>query len=417
MRPLPVRFHQSRPRRRPASLRGSAVQVSRESWRTRREAAWSVSCCLGDRAQEALAGRTAAQFVCKHTPPEHGTRRAQNAFRAPAYRVTCRAYAPVGSAFRRALSKYAAPPVSARLLILGWHNVAGTYGFPSAPGRGEHGLEQQLSILARTANVLPLEETLERMYRGEHLPSRAVALTFDDGYRDNLTLAAPILERLGLPATFFLVPGLLSGEVDAWWETIGWALQSSTSESILWEGMSFALTAQDGRDLAYSQIVRRLKRRDSQARATTMRELLEMLEPTGDPPDLFMDWQGARELVERGFSVQSHTCSHVVLAEEDVESQRRELTEAKRLLEKNLDIDISIIAYPHGGPQDYSADTVTLAGEAEYRWGVTTREAFTTSAVPALETRRCVIYPERGVVDLLAQLRYLFRPRPRGARS
>jgi peptidoglycan/xylan/chitin deacetylase (PgdA/CDA1 family) len=307
--------------------------------------------------------------------------------------------------------------VSDRLLILGWHNVAGTYGFPSAPGRGERGIEQQLSILARTANVLALEEALVRMYNGESLPSRAVALTFDDGYRDNLTLAVPMLERLGLPATFFLVPGLLSGEADAWWETIGWALQSSARESLSWEGMSLALSNPHERDAAYSQIVKRLKRRDNRERATMMLELLELLDPPGEPPDLFMDWEGARELVKRGFSVQSHTCSHVVLAQENLESQRRELTEAKQLLEQELDIDISTIAYPHGGPQDYNAVTVRLAGEAGYRWAVTTREAFTTSAVPPLESRRCVIYPERGVIDLLAQLRYLFRAWLQGARS
>jgi Polysaccharide deacetylase len=147
--------------------------------------------------------------------------------------------------------------MSARLLVLGWHNVVGTYGFPSADGAAQRGFAQQMKVLARTANVLPLERALARLGAGEKLPARAVALTFDDGYRDNLTLAVPVLERLGLPATFFLVPRLLSGELHGWWETIGWALQSSSHTALQWEDLSLALDGEDARAAAYSQVVRR----------------------------------------------------------------------------------------------------------------------------------------------------------------
>jgi peptidoglycan/xylan/chitin deacetylase (PgdA/CDA1 family) len=304
--------------------------------------------------------------------------------------------------------------MSRRLLVLGWHNATGTYGFPSAQGAAERGLARQMSTLARVANVLPLEQALARLLGGERLPPRAVAITFDDGYRDNLTVAAPLLERLGLPATFFLVPRLLSGEVGAWWETIGWALQSSSRTSLRWEDVDMTLEGGRARTTAYSLLVKRLKLRNQSAREQAMGELLELLEPTGDLPDLFMGWDGARELVRRGFSVQSHTSSHVVLAQETTERQRRELSDVRQELERELGVSISTIAYPHGGRGDYTPETVSIAAEAGYRWGVTTREAFTTSATEPLEIRRCVVYPERGNQDLLAQLRYLLGGRIKG---
>lgn len=297
--------------------------------------------------------------------------------------------------------------MSDRLLVLGWHNATATYGFPAAEGAAERGLAQQMKALARVANVLPLEDALGRLAEGEKLPARSVAITFDDGYRDNLDVAVPVLERLGLPATFFLVPRLLSGEVDAWWETIGWALQSSTRTSLEWEDLRVSLAEESARDAAYSEVVKRLKLRNQAARERSMSELLGLLDPAGERPSLFMGWEGARELVRRGFSVQSHTLSHVVLSQEDAEGQRRELGDARRALERELEIEISTIAYPHGGTQHYTAETVKIAEEAGYRWGVTTREAFTTSATAPLEIRRCLVYPERGVIDLLAQLRYL----------
>jgi peptidoglycan/xylan/chitin deacetylase (PgdA/CDA1 family) len=306
--------------------------------------------------------------------------------------------------------------MSDRLLVMGWHNVAGTFGFPAGEGEAERGFASQMKTLARIGNVLPLDEALGRLAAGEPLPGRAVAITFDDGYRDNLTLAVPVLERLGLPATFFLVPELLSGKIDAWWETIGWALSASSSGTLSWEGMTFRFDASDWQT-AYSPVVRRLKRRSRAARDEAMAELLEMLSPEGDPPDLFMNWDGARELARRGFSVQSHTRSHVVLSEETPEEQLRELVEGRAQLESELGTSVSTIAYPQGGPLDYNAATLTATTAAGYTWGLTTHEGFTTSATSPLEIRRCVIYPERGIVDLAAQLRYMVTARIRRFRQ
>jgi peptidoglycan/xylan/chitin deacetylase (PgdA/CDA1 family) len=297
--------------------------------------------------------------------------------------------------------------VSRRLLVLGWHNVAATPGFPAPEGASERGFERQMTALARVANVLPLEDALRRLYRGERLPARAVAVTFDDGYRDNVTLAVPVLERLGLPATFFLVPGLLSGTIDAWWETLGWALASTGEPAVSLDGVRMALSSEAERGAAYSHLARWLRRVDQRRRETAMVELVESLSPRGEPPQLFMGWDEARELVRRGFSVQSHTCTHPALAREPAERQRAELVQARAELESTLELSISTVAYPYGGPAEYDAQTAALAGECGYEWGITTREGFTTPGTPPLEVRRCVVYPERGIVDLLAQLRYV----------
>jgi len=299
--------------------------------------------------------------------------------------------------------------MSSRLLVLGWHNVTATPGFPAPEGASERGFEKQMRALARTANVLALEDALARLYAGERLPSRAVVITFDDGYRDNLAVAVPVLERLGLPATFFLVPRLLAGEIDAWWETLGWAIGCAGERSLQWDGQAFALETSAARAQCYSQLARAMKRLDHDAREHAMGTIVEALSPQEPMPELFMGWEGARELVRRGFSVQSHTRSHFVLSREPAERQLEELAQARSQLESQLGIAISTVAYPYGGPAEYDAESVAAAQQAGYRWALTTREGFTTAQTPPLEVRRCVVYPERGIVDLLAQLRYLLR--------
>ncbi len=128
-----------------------------------------------------------------------------------------------------------------RLLVLGWHNVASTWLFPSNSGAGPKGMERQLRFLRRSTNVVDLREALAALTTGRPLPPRAVAITFDDGYRDQLELAVPMLERLGLPATFFLVPGLLDRTVPAWWEELAWTFTRATRRSVVWEGRTLAL--------------------------------------------------------------------------------------------------------------------------------------------------------------------------------
>ena len=112
-----------------------------------------------------------------------------------------------------------------RLLIVAWHNVERTWNYPAAPGAGAAGFEHQLRRLQRLGTIVPLAPSLRQLTTGQPLPPRAIALTFDDGYRDNLEVGAPVLERLGLPATFFLVPGILDGTVSPWWETVAWAVR------------------------------------------------------------------------------------------------------------------------------------------------------------------------------------------------
>ena len=254
--------------------------------------------------------------------------------------------------------------------------------------------------------MVPLGEALERLKAGAGLPRRSVALTFDDGYADNLTLAVPLLERLALPATFFLVPGFLSKAARPWWEDLACALNTATRPALEWEGDSYPLRDSRARSSAYASLTPRLQFRSAAARGEAMTEIVERLRPSRPLPDLIMGWDGARELVRRGFDVQAHTMTHAVLSEETAEEQQRDLRMARDELERALDVEITTVAYPHGTARHYDRDTLTAAALAGYRWGLTTREGFSRSDTPALELRRCVMYPERGVRDLMAQLRY-----------
>ena len=87
--------------------------------------------------------------------------------------------------------------------------------------------ESQMEILARFWQVLPLEELVVRAH-ADDVPPRAVAITFDDGYRDNYEVAYPALRRFNLPATIFLATGAIETGIRLWHDRVFDAFAATT---------------------------------------------------------------------------------------------------------------------------------------------------------------------------------------------
>jgi peptidoglycan/xylan/chitin deacetylase (PgdA/CDA1 family) len=284
-----------------------------------------------------------------------------------------------------------------RLLILAWHNVDHTWSYPCRAGAGAAGLARQLQRLRRVATVVPLGPALEALEGGRPLPPRPVAVTFDDGYRDNLELGVPILERLGLPATFFLVPGMLSAEVQPWWEVLGWAFARSRRSRVRWRGRELA-TGGRGGQASFRWATEQLKTLSRADRDRMTEELVELLGPEGraDADRLLLDWDGARELVHRGFEVGSHSSCHAILSREAEAEQARDLEASRRRLEAELGVEVRLLAYPNGARADYDQRTVHAARRAGYTYAVTVRPGWNLPSTPMLELRRVVLEPASG---------------------
>jgi peptidoglycan/xylan/chitin deacetylase (PgdA/CDA1 family) len=305
------------------------------------------------------------------------------------------------------LGAFVRGPVSAmadRLAILAWHNVEATWWYPSRPGQGVRGLVRQLRSLQRFANVVPLEPALDALAAGRPLPPRAVALSWDDGYRDSLELVAPLLERFQMPATFFLVPGLLSGEVRAWWELLAWAWARSPRNSVRWDGRDLPVAGPAGRR-SLQWLGLQLQAHSRAARDQRIAELLERLGAAGEPDDrgLFLDWSGAKQLAGRGFAIGSHSMYHAILGNEPVEEQQQDLSTSRARLEQELGVPIRLFAYPSGQANDYGPETVHAAARAGYTHAFTTRAGWNRPSTSVLEGHRVLIEPQRAFPNLAAR--------------
>jgi peptidoglycan/xylan/chitin deacetylase (PgdA/CDA1 family) len=299
-----------------------------------------------------------------------------------------------------------------RLTIIGYHNVEGTHYFEEPAGQGTRGFHQQLQFLRRAMHVVSLGDALRTWNAGRELPMRSVSLTFDDGYRDSLDIAAPMLEQYSLPATFFFVPAFVSRDSYAWWERLAWAVRSATKPVVSWHDRAITLGDRAQRAEVVEELAVELKTRSCTERERAVEELVEQLAPDATfRDDLFLDWDQSRALVRRGFEAGSHSSRHAILARETPTEQLEDVSRSKKLLEHELDIPIELLAYPNGEHGDFTPATFDALRRAAYSHAVTTIPGVNTHSTPPLELRRVVISPAAGRRGLLEGLARTWKPR------
>ncbi|PYV99683.1 MAG: hypothetical protein DMG89_06715 [Acidobacteria bacterium] len=236
----------------------------------------------------------------------------------------------------------------------------------------------QMELVGRRFSPVTLDHILLFLIAQKQLPRRAVAITFDDGYLDNLEEAATVLNRLGIPAAFYLTTGLI-GQADApWFCRVRHAFMKTKRNEWPSSGhqRNWELVAPASRDAALSaayDLCSRLTKKDQQ-QAVYAIELELGVEPVLPESRLMMNWDEIRTLRRSGHIVGSHTLTHPNTAHVSQEDAlRAEIFESKRQLESYLREPVVHFSYPHPAlrPQ-WNAKTLAMTREAGYATAVTT---------------------------------------------
>lgn len=233
--------------------------------------------------------------------------------------------------------------------------------------------------------VLPLDQAVRRLAQGT-LPARALAITFDDGYEDNRSIAMPILQRHGLSATFFVATGFLDGGC-MWNDRIIEALRG-TGRAVLDltdighpEFGAFRIDDAASRRAAIDAILPRAKYLEPAQRLAFSQRLAELAQ-TPPASHLMMSSQQVRELHDAGMQIGAHTVNHPILARLGAAEARREIGDSKRQLEAITRAPVTLFAYPNGRRgDDYDDAAVTQVREAGFEaavattWGAARRDS------------------------------------------
>ncbi len=265
-------------------------------------------------------------------------------------------------------------------VILMYHRVTDlvpdTYNLAVSPAH----FAEHVQILRRRCTPMPLIELIDALTTGT-LPKRAVAVTFDDGYYDNYSEAAPLLQAAGIPATVFVASGYVDSQREFWWDELERVVlmpQQVPSELHLrlngqhytWDTGTF-----EERTTAHQALHKLISQQDMQTRARTLEALVAWAgeSASGRPTHRVLNSDEMRQMVAGGLiEVGGHTVNHPTLSRLSVAEQRREITEGCRQLEAILGRSIDVFAYPYGHEEDWEDATAALVRQLGMRGAVTT---------------------------------------------
>lgn len=270
----------------------------------------------------------------------------------------------------------------------------------------------QVAWFRQAFQPIRLDVAMARLARGEPLPPRALAVTFDDGYRDTLALAWPVLERLGVPATLFVPTGGLDDGEPFWWDRLAAAF-GVTARSAFDPGeaglpgwgigpVAIGRLGRLGRealardvadqvwelpparvDAAVAAIERQLLGRDGAARAAARTPAR-------------MTAAEVQEIHRRGVEIAAHSVRHGNLRRMSPSEITAEVQDSRASLESLCDAPVRGFAYPAGRLDDAVVRTVAACAGIDY--AVTTEPGVNHAGTPAHALRR-VGMPDAPIGD------------------
>ena len=335
-----------------------------------------------------------------------------------------------------------------RAVILLYHRVAELSSDPQLLSVTPQHFAEHLEHICEYYHPMSLIE-LCRSLAAKHVPHRAVVITFDDGYADNLWNAKPLLERYDVPATIFVTTGHVGQNREFWWDELErllflperlpetltlnidgelyeWSLREN-EEQRTWkyEYSDTALPAPSSmlrwdvtmeicpspRYKVYKELHHLLRPLDDKERKRVLTALSRWagLSRDGRPAYRVLNHSELKALGDCSLiEIGSHSITHPVLSTQPLELQSREIVESKRFLEDILGYPVNSFSYPYGGTGEVSEETVRLIREAGYEMACANFSALVTGRSSPYWLPRYLVR-DWGGEEFAHRLRRLFR--------
>lgn len=269
----------------------------------------------------------------------------------------------------RGTYNWAAGLIDVPVVVLIYHRVTDLSFDPQLLAVSPDNFHSQMRFLKENFPVLRFADDWSQVRK------RSVAVTFDDGYADNMLEALPILEEAGVPATFFVAAGNIGSSREFWWDEMERILLLGSDFPEQFElvdrqfGKVWPTRDKSERHSLYQELHLLIKKIDAPQRDNWLAQLRGWagLQPEGRETHRAMTLAELQTLAGSPLAtIGAHTVTHSLLASQTLERQREELFQSKAQLEGWLNRKVSVFSYPFGGPNDYTHETVQLVKEAGF---------------------------------------------------
>ena len=226
--------------------------------------------------------------------------------------------------------------------------------------------EAQMRYISGHYNVVSSWDVVRAIREGRSLPRRALVITFDDAYRSFADNALPVLKRLGLPVSLFVVTHFVDSPGTAfWWDSLYRALATTELAELAVPGMGrFLLTGPEERIAAYERLVELLERTEQAKMARTVESIVEQCAVQPSASNHILSWEEIRALAASGVNVGPHSRHHIVLSQADRTRARAEIAGSWRDLQARVPMALPIFCYPTGKPHAVNRAVARIVQEA-----------------------------------------------------
>lgn len=261
-----------------------------------------------------------------------------------------------------------------RLSIFAYHGIWDTDDVCRDEAISVEQFDWQMRLLSRVFNIIPLKQAIAAMENGT-LPKRAVVLTFDDGYENNLSVALPVLQKYRVPATFFITASAVQQGV-MWNDLVKEAIYRCDKAELNMpelglEQVGICSTAEK------SELIDQLLEKLKAMRLQQQREAVALIcQRTGITPErrLMLTEQQLRQFAStEGVTVGCHTFYHPMLSVCSQDEVMADLQASKAYLQEIVGEPVDYFAYPYGKyGKHFFAEHVNLVVKAGFKAAVTT---------------------------------------------
>ncbi|MBU4259989.1 MAG: polysaccharide deacetylase family protein [Proteobacteria bacterium] len=263
------------------------------------------------------------------------------------------------------------------------------------PETSTRDFEKQIVHLVKNYKVISLDEIVNRIKNRRSL-RRCVAITFDDGFRDNYEIAYPILKKYNVPATIFLTTGYIENGTAPWFIKLRYIFMQTTKThfNLSHNGTTISIptNTRDGKFAASDKVMAYLKDCPDEERLPLLDRLCEQLgvNEFKGLNDLMLTWDQIKEMAGNSISFGAHTVNHPILSRTSVEMAEREIQESKRMVEEKTGKSATSFAYPFGKKSQYTPQIFPILHELGFKCSVTTESEPNTHRVNLFELNRPV---------------------------
>ena len=273
-------------------------------------------------------------------------------------------------------------------------------------------LRAQIKAIRKYADIMSLD-TLAKYIRERRRPSRhSVALTFDDGYIDNYTLAFPVLREEDCPAAFFIPTRPIEERTLGWWDQIAYIMRTSERKLFTLEypetlRIDLINGSVDGESRVLFAAIKRHKRIDYDRLIGELASTAAGAAPSRSEASAeLMSWEQIAEMQNEGMTIGAHGHTHFIFAHMSAQDQLKDLTQCHDMLLERLHKDPLYLSYPVGDRNHYNETTQRVARDLGFQLAFNfandSKPIDTTRAQPLDLDRKTVSWPSIDLVSAQA---------------